>query len=75
MPIMYKAKFRANGVTYYINTRTEEKRDRVVEFHRRAGLDVEVYQAECPAPETPVHAEAASEPAQEAGNVVDASLA
>lgn len=66
MTTMYKAKFRANGVTYYINTRSEEKRDRAAEFHRRAGIDVEVYQSEvaaAPEPEAPVIAAEGSEAA------------
>jgi hypothetical protein len=46
MHTIYKAKFRANGVTYYINTRNEAKRDAAVDFHRSAGIEVETYQTE-----------------------------
>jgi len=63
MTTMFKAKFRANGVTYYINTRSEEKRDRAAEFHRRSGIDVEVYQSEvaAAAPEAAVVEQAEAE--------------
>jgi hypothetical protein len=62
--MMYKAKFRANGVTYYINTKNRERRDAAVEFHRSAGIDVEVYEA-------PAHAQPEPAPADPGTDVMD----
>lgn len=45
MEMIYKAKFRMNGVTYYINTKNKAKRDAAVDIHRDAGIAVEVYEA------------------------------